>query len=212
MIDDGFLEAEHVKWFSHRVESDQFLYDLAFRSKDQETIAHLFKFIADKNIFSKIIDENGKSFSKLSESDRQRIVDLAQKFCGSLTSEPELYQAGELRGGNKFIVGIPSDENKLFIAWSNTSEHEYHRDIFDSLSRHTGKEFPKSLRSGGHIELKMESGKMEDIAFTAVLSGCSGDFGNYSSRILENFKSNLLETLQDKLGTKELTLEIKISD
>lgn len=207
LIDGGFIETGNLRGLFHEVESDQFLYDLASRSKDRKEIAYLFKFIADEGVFSKIVDENGQSFSRLSDPEKQKVVDLAKRFSGVLKNNPEVYQAGDLQESNKFIVGIPEGEDKLFIAWSNTEQCEYHKDIFQTMARHTGKRFPEDLRSGGWIELR----RGKDSRVTAVFARSSGDFGNYGHRILEKFKEVILKTLREKLGSEDVELKVEVS-
>lgn len=207
LIDEDFLAPRNLRGFFHKVESNQFLYNLASRSKDRKEITYLFKFITDKEIFSEIVDKNGQSFSKLSDSEKQEIVGLAKRFYGIFESKPEVYQAGDLQESNKFIVGIPDDEDKLFVAWSNTDRHEYHKDIFQTLSQQTGKRFPEHLRSGGWIELRKGTSNQ----VTAIFSRSSGDFGNYSHRVLEKFRETILKTLREKLGSEDVELEIKVS-
>ena len=168
---------------------------------------YLFKFIADKEIFSGIVENNGQALSGLSESEKQNTVSFAKKFLSALSQNPEIHQVGDLKASNKFIVGIPSEKDLLFIAWSNTYEHETHRDIFQSLSRRSGQRFPENLRSGGWIEVQREKKNK----FRVVFSRSSGDFGNYGHRVLAKFKENITKALQDSLGSQDVELEIEIS-
>lgn len=206
LIDEGFLKPRNLRGLFHEVEFDQFLYDLAVRSKNSNEITYLFKFITNRKIFSEIVDKNGQSFSKLSDAEKQEVVDSAKRFSGVLGNSPEIYQAGNLRENNKFVVGIPDDEDKLFIAWSNTNQHEYHRDIFRAMERDTDKSFPKHLRSGGRLELRKK-----DNWVTVVFSRSSGDFGNYGHRVLEKFRKDILKALRKELGSKNVKLEIEVS-
>lgn len=209
LIDEGLLEAGSVRWLIHTIESDTFLTDLAQRSTGVDEIEYFFKFIVDQKIFDEIAKDDGKSFPKLSDSDTREVVHLAQRFRGVLKNYPVVHQVGDLRGGrsNKFVVGIPFDEDTLYIAWSGTDSHSNHATIFDSLSRDTGMSFPDLLRSGGWLELSRAGRQVK-----VILCGRSGDFGSYSARVLEKFRSNLLDTLRDELETEEITLTIKISD
>lgn len=207
LIDEGYLEVASLHSFFHEVDDDQFLYDLAGRSKSSREVEYLFKFIADKEIFSEIIKYNGQTLVGLSKLKRGNIVDLAKKFLGALSQDPEIYQAGHLEKENKFIVGIPSEKDALFIAWSNTDKHEYHKDIFKSLSEHSGQNFSNILRSGGWVEVQREEGNKFKVRFY----NSSGDFGNYSYRVLAKFKDNIIKVLQDKLGSQDVELEINIS-
>lgn len=207
LIDDKFLETRNLKRVVHEVESDQFLYDLASRSNNIKEITYLFKFIADKEFFSKIVDEKGKSFSKLSDTEKQGVIDLAKKLSSVLENKPEIYQEGYLQESNKFIIGVPDDENKLFIAWSNTNQHEYHKDIFKTMAEQTGKRFPEDLRSGGWVELN----KKNDNQISVVFSRSSGDFGNYGHRVLEKFREAILKTLYEKLGHENIEFKIDVS-
>lgn len=207
LIDEGFLEPGNLRGLFHEIESDQFLHDLASRSKNKKEITYLFKFIADKEIFSEIVDKNELSFAKLSDSEKQEIVGLAKRLSGVFGNKPEIYQAGDLQESNKFVVGIPDDEDKLFIAWSNTDQHEYHKEIFQTLAWQAGKKFPEHLRSGGWIKLRKETGNQ----VTIIFSRSSGDFGNYSHRVLEKFREDILKTLHEKLGVEDIKLEIEVS-
>lgn len=207
LIDEGYLEIRNLKGLFHEVDSDQFLYDLASRSKDGNEVTYLFKFIADKGIFSRIIEDSGQSLAGLSEQEKQNKVALAKKFFGALSKSPEIHQVGDLTESNKFVVGIPSKNDVLFLAWSNTDEHKYHKDIFQSLSRSSGQRFPDNLRSGGWIEVQRKEGNQ----FHIVFSRSSGDFGNYGHRVLSRFKENILKILQEKLGDQNVELEIEVS-
>jgi hypothetical protein len=208
LIEEGCLEVRNLRGVVHAMNSDKFLYDLASKSSNSKEVVYLFKFIADAEIFAEIVKNNGESLVKLPESEKQNIVVLAEKFLHALTHNPEIYQVGNLQEDttNKFIVGISSENNTIYIAWSNTADHEYHKDIFEALSRNSGKEFPEVLRSGGWLETSSEGNK---IRLTFLRS--SGDFGNYSQRVLEKFRENISAELQKQFENKEIELEIKVS-
>lgn len=208
LIDDGYLEIRNMRGIFHEINSDQFLYDLVSRSSDSKEMAYLFKFIADAEVFAEIIKNNGQFLAKLPESEKQNIVALAEKFLHALTHNPEIYQVGDIQedNTNKFVVGISSENSTIHIAWSNTANHEYHKDIFKTLSRNSGKEFSETLRSGGWIETNSENNK---IRLTFLRS--SGDFGNYSQRVLEKFRETISAELQKQFKDKDIELEIKVS-
>src|SRR3989344_5894266 len=106
LIDEGYLEPKDVKSLVHTMSSDQFLYDLAIRSKNEREAAYILKFIADKDMLTKIVDTNGEDLKSLSDANRANIVESARKLGEALTNPPEIYQADNLKDENKFIVSI----------------------------------------------------------------------------------------------------------
>jgi len=208
LIDDGYLETSSLKNSFHEINSDQLLYDIAVRSKNKKELAYLFKFIADENVFSRIIGNNGQSLTGLPDSERAEMAVLAKKFLNAITQDLEIHQASDLgEEGNKFVVGIPSESDKLFLAWGNIDVHEYHKDIFQNAEQHFGMDFPKDLRSGGWVEIRRKDIDRLYVKF----SRSSGDFGNYSYRVLSLFKENILKSLREKLNNNNIELEIEVS-
>ena len=208
LIDDGYLETSSLKNSFHEINSDQLLYDIAVRSKNKKELAYLFKFIADENVFSRIIGNNGQSLTGLPDSERAEMAVLAKKFLNAITQDLEIHQASDLgEEGNKFVVGIPSESDKLFLAWGNIDAHEYHKDIFQNAEQHFGMDFPKDLRSGGWVEIRRKDIDRLYVKF----SRSSGDFGNYSYRVLSLFKENILKSLREKLNNNNIELEIEVS-
>lgn len=207
LIDEGFLQTTDIQPFFQKVRSDSLLLDLACRSKNSREVLNLFKFIADSTIFSHIIAHGGDVFVYLSGSERQNMMEVAKKFEKALNNPPKIYAVSNLgRDANKFVVGIASGVSQLYIAWGNTKEYEYHRDIFSNLSYTTDKRFPEELRSGGYVRL------VEETDFVRVVfDGRSGDFGAYGDRVLEKFHDDIVRTLQLQLE-RRVVLDIKISE
>lgn len=212
LVRDNDLKAEDIKEFAHTISSDEFLFDLCRSMKDENSIIYMFKFIADKNVFSEIISNNGAQFD-VDESTRGHIVDSARVFFEALNTKPEIRQSGELHftddinvGTNKFVVGIPSDENRFYMAWSNTDDYEYHKDIFKVLESVSNKSFSDVLRSGGYVDIQEKEGDIE-----AKLFSSSGDFGKYSNRVLETFKEEIIKTLSNIFSGKNINLKIDVS-
>ena len=206
LIDEGYLEVSDAKSLIHEIPSDGLLLSLASRCRDKKSATYIFKFITDKTVFAKIVESHGEEFKNLSESDRTDVVALAERFGEVLVNQSEVYPTDSFKETNKFIVGIPSDENKLFVAWSNTESHEYHKDIFTTLSKARGKKFPENLRSGGYVEIQDEKDGKRKVVF----SRSSGDFGNYSNRLLELYKDAILNELKKELG-EQVDLQIEVS-
>ena len=209
LVREGYLETKQFKYLLHRIESDQFLSDLAKESNSSDDAVEIMRFIADENLLLQIADGGGKDFPKIfGDPIRKTVVQYAKKLHGSLTSKPEIYQADRLAGQNKFVFGIPSDQDQVYIGWSNTGSHEYHKNIFNSMSRRYGIEFPDKLRSGGYIEVK-HGGSECPVGVT--FNSSSGDFGNYSHRIMEKFQDQISEALRSHLNADNVELEIEVS-
>lgn len=214
LVREGWIDTKHFMHRRHEIESDQFLFDLAREYDNTRDVIGIIRFIADEAFLLKIVENNGEDFSKIaSSSDRKIIVEYANKLYQSLTSKPKIYQAGRLAGKNKFVVGIPKEKAQVFIGWSNTGSHGYHRDIFDSMSScgdmSYSMNFPKELRSGGYVVIHQPNKQGE--ATKVIFNGSSGDFGNYSHRILEKFRDQIAEELKYYLNTEKIELEIEIS-
>lgn len=212
LVRDNDLEAEDIKKFAHAISSDEFLFDLCRSMKDEKSIIYMFKFIANKDVFAEIINNNGAQFD-VDDTIKGRVVDSARVFLGALSADPGIKQMDDLHltddkdvGTNKFVVGVPLDENKFYMAWSNTDSHEYHKDIFKSLESTADKKFPESLRSGGYIDIQEKEDGIE-----AKLFSSSGDFGKYSNRVLETFKEEIAKALSSIFADKKINLRIEIS-
>ncbi len=206
LVREGYLEAKNFTYHLHRIESDQFLSDLAKASTTSEEVIGILRFIADETLLAEIVESKGADFPKI--EDKETIVKYASKLHKSLISDPEVFQADRLTGQNKFIFGIPSDQDQVFIGWSNTGSHGYHKDIFNSMSRRFGLEFPNRLRSGGYIKI---SSADEQGMVKVTFCDSSGDFGNYSKRIMEKFQDQIVEALKKHLNTENIELEIDTS-
>ena len=211
LVCDNYIEAEDIMGVAHAVSSDKFLFAIAQEMKNEKSILSIFKFIADKDLFLEILSSNGTQFNNVDESIRARIVDSARDFSEALNAKPEIKQIDKLNltddkniGTNKFVIGMPSDERRFYVAWSNADSHKYHKDIFKALESECNKIFPDSSRSGGYIDVKKKEGGIE-----AKLFMSSGDFGKYSKRILELFKNDIIKALSDNFKLEvQLTIEI----
>lgn len=207
LMDKGYLEAKNAISLAHTIEDDNVLAQLAARLPDIYEVMYMFKFIADPKVLAKIEESNEKQF-KVPENDRLGIKILAEKFRNALSKKPEIYRAGKLGEDNKFVFSMSDDGEHMAIAWSNTRAHEYHRDIFDSLSRKTGKNYPKKMRSGGYVDIRGAGSATPQAQFYSS----SGDFGNYGHRALEVFKEQIKASLQEELGAdKEIEIKILVS-
>lgn len=96
LIDNGHLKTSDVKGMFHTIDSDSLLYELAVRSSDCWEVVYLFRFIADKEIFRKMIEENGQTFKRFQDSESfnnysDRVLEkfrsqLLRVFCDKLES------------------------------------------------------------------------------------------------------------------------------
>jgi hypothetical protein len=209
LIDSGYLKLSDLEKLFSLIDSDEFLYDLSLRIKNDHEAQYLFKFIANKKIFSRIVEENGKSFTKLSKQMQENVAVLAKKFFNVLSNDPEIHQFGELIEGdhNKFVIGVPEVKDVLFIAWSNTKKHGNHGDIFDFIHKNFDHGFSLDLRSGGKIKIEQD----EKNKINVTLHGHSLSFGNYSNRVLKLFEEKILRVLKEKLGSQNIELKIEVS-
>jgi len=206
LVESGLVKAESADSFLHKIDSDDVLYWLATRTSSLRTVTRIFKFTADPAIFAKIVETQAAEFKNLKEGDKPSVLKMAEKYLNALNSDPQTFEADRLGDNNKFVIGITTDnEGKYYIAWSNTGSHGYHKDIFKSLQREFGINIRDDFRSGGYIQLGQKDGKP-----VAIFDSSSGDFGNYSHKVLERFRSKLQETLSKNLG-KEVEVKIDIS-
>lgn len=206
LVESGLMKAELASSFLHKIESDDVLYWLATRAQSLQAIIKIFKFTADPAIFAKIVETQAAEFKNLDEKHRPDVIKMAEKYLGALNSEPQIFEADKLSDNNKFVIGITTgSEGRYYISWSNTSSHGYHKDIFKSLQMEFGVNIQNDFRSGGYIQLGQKDGKA-----VAIFDSSSGDFGNYSHKVLERFKIKLQEALVNSLG-KEVEVKIDIS-
>lgn len=204
LVEGGLMKVESTNSFLHKIESDDILYWLATRTSNLETVVKIFKFAANSEMFAKIVSTGAADFKNLDENIKPSVIKIAQKYLGALTSDPQIFEADKLRDNNKFVMGINENgDGKYYISWSNTDSHGYHRDIFESLEQQFG--IAIGSRSGGYIQLGQKDGKT-----IAVFNSSSGDFGNYSHKVLERFKKKLQEALEKNLD-KEVEVKIDIS-
>lgn len=208
LVEDGLMKAESANSFLHKIESDDVLYWLATRTASLQTVIRIFKFMADPANFAYIVETQATEFKNFDEQPRNRpnILKMAEKYLKALNSDPQIFEAGRLSDRNKFVIGITTDnEGKYYISWSNTGSHGYHKNIFQSLQREFRINIHDDFRSGGYIQLGEKDGKV-----VAIFDSSSGDFGNYSHKVLERFKAKLEESLRNSLG-KEVEVKIDIS-
>ncbi|OGN00633.1 MAG: hypothetical protein A3B91_02355 [Candidatus Yanofskybacteria bacterium RIFCSPHIGHO2_02_FULL_41_29] len=206
LVEDGLIKAESANSFLHKIDSDHVLYQLVTRTSNPRTVIRIFKFMADPVIFARIIETQGLEFKNLNEGQRSNVLKMAEKYLNALNSEPQIFEADRLKDQNKFVIGVTTDnEGKYYISWSNTGSHGYHKDIFQSLQREFRINIQDDFRSGGYIQLGQEDG-----GAMAIFDSSSGDFGNYSHKVLERFKPKLREALRNSLG-KEVEVKIDIS-
>ena len=206
LVEGGLMKVESANSFLHKIESDDVLYWLATRTSNLKTIIRIFKFTANPAIFVKIIETQATDFINLDERHKPNVLTMAGKYLNALNSEPQIFEADRLKDQNKFVIGVTTDnEGKYYISWSNTDSHGYHKDIFKSLQREFRVNIHDDFRSGGYIQLGQKDGKA-----VAIFDSSSGDFGNYSHKVMERFKSKLQEALGNSLG-KEVEVKIDIS-
>lgn len=206
LVENGLMKVESANSFLHKIESDEVLNWLATKSSNVKAVIIIFKFVADPAIFGKVIETQGVEFKNLDEQRKSEVIKLAEQYLNALNSGPQIFEADKLGDNNKFVIGITTnDESKYYISWSNTESHGYHKDIFESLQSKFRININNDFRSGGYIQLGQKDGKT--IAF---FNSSSGDFGNYSHKVLERFKEKLKEALGNSLGT-EVEVRIDIS-
>ena len=207
LIENGLIKAESANGFLHEIGSDDVLYQLAVKTSNIQTVIRIFKFTADPAIFTKIVETQAAEFKNLDESHKAEVLKMAEKYLNALNSDPQVFEADRLLSDrNKFVIGLATtNEGKYYISWSNTGSHEYHKDIFKSLQREFGINISNDFRSGGYVQLGQKEGKA-----VVIFDSSSGDFGNYSHKVLERFKSKLQEALRNSLG-KEVEIKIDIS-
>src|SRR3989344_3858670 len=146
------------------------------------------------NSFLHKIDSDHVLYQLVTRTSNPRTVIRIFKF----VADPVIFariietQGLEFKDQNKFVIGVTTDnEGKYYISWSNTGSHGYHKDIFQSLQREFRINIQDDFRSGGYIQLGQEDG-----GAMAIFDSSSGDFGNYSHKVLERFKPKLREALR----------------
>lgn len=206
LTENGLIKTESADSFIHEIESDDVLYWIVTKTSNIKTAIRVFNFIANPDIFAKIISTGAADFKNLDENTKPSVIKMAEKYLSALTSDPQILEADKLRDNNKFVIGITADgDGKYYISWSNTDSHGYHRDIFESLEQRLRIAIKTTYRSGGYIQLGQKDDKT-----IAIFNSSSGDFGNYSHKVLERFKPKIQEALKNSLG-KEVEVEIDIS-
>lgn len=205
LVESGLIKTESADSFLHEIESDEVLYWLATKALNAKAVTRIFKFVADPEIFKKVVETQGVEFKNLEEQHKSNVIKIAEWYLSALNSEPQIFEADKLGDNNKFVIGITTnDESKYYISWSNTESHGYHKDIFESLQRKLRVSIGNDFRSGGYVQLGQKDGKT--IAF---FNSSSGDFGNYSHKVLERFREKLKEALGNSLGAEvEVVVEI----
>ncbi len=126
------------------------------------------------------------------------------KNTNNKTFQLEIKVYGELKEKNKFVIGIASEENKVYIAWGNIERYPFHSDIFKELERDLKKTFPEKSRSGGWINIEEINGEVN-----VIFCKKSEAFGKYDYKILKKYKKEILENLNYK--NKKINLKIKTS-
>ncbi|MEK7649044.1 MAG: hypothetical protein AAB400_03995 [Patescibacteria group bacterium] len=198
LIDSGALSMCHVMRAVPSIASSTLLYDIAKRCDNASDIIRILKCITDQAVLKNCTAASECEFVRLDECGRTKIIAIAEKCMNALSRNTIITQVGKLRDTNKFITGIPRGEDAIHIAWSNTGDRGYHRDIFATLEAKTGLDFPEELRSGGYIKKnELESGELEVVFYDS-----SGDFGQYSKNVLERYRDELSATLGTLLGRK----------
>lgn len=204
LIDSGFVNLDNNANYFSEFPTDESILTLARRATTIDIIKEAFKFCTDKESFDEIIKDKAASFQCLEL--RDHIVKLAQEFSYLLGQEPDFRQLDELRGSNKFVVGLPTNGSCIIIAWSNTGSYQYHRDLFRSLENWP-LIFPEELRSGGSIDIKYDS--VTGAPTKVIFSGSSGDFGRFNVRLITKLIPRLQTWFAQEFGVETIEVEIK---
>lgn len=208
LLKEGQLEGAALYEQLHLIESDEAILEVARSCARGKEVIYALKFITDAALLEGIAQDAASSFTKVDAAGQKTIAERADLLAKTIKTGATVTSVDGLSGrGNKFIVGIPEDGGGVHVAWSNTDSHEYHKDIFRSLSSKTGKRFPEELRSGGYVTLSQD----EQGRIVATFDRSSGDFGKFSHRLMEQFREQILPVLKQRFDGQEVVLVIKKS-
>lgn len=197
-LEEGILTVADIVLRAHDVKDDAILALGLERSTGIER-DYLMRYVLDPAVIPHGEEGSSLELMRFALTNPPKILALGEKIYTEeelLAEHPELAEDWLAKGrytSGKFCVGV-TDEGEMVIAWSNQLDNEYHKDIFRTMERTTGKRFPLVWRSGGMIELRAKDrdNKEEKIA---RMQGSSGAFGAYNTRLLGKYGEQIRESI-----------------
>ncbi len=197
-LEEGILTVADIVLRAHDVKDDAILALGLERSTGIER-DYLMRYVLDPSVIPHGEEGSSLELMRSALTNPPKILALGEKIYTEeeLSAEhPEFAEDWLVKGrytSGKFCVGV-SEDGEMVIAWSNQFDNEYHKDVFRTMERVTGKRFPLVWRSGGMIELraKDKENKAEKIA---RMQGSSGAFGAYNTRLLGKYADQIRESI-----------------
>jgi hypothetical protein len=173
-----------------------------------EDITYIFKFIANEEMYLKIVTEENSSFDKFEEKEQTEIRELASLFHSFLVEVPFFCENKLIDYGEEgsFIAFVNKKERKLCVSWKKSEDqkknikseiHNFHELL--KKTETTSEDYPEFLRSSGDLKIYLDNENFINIEFSGDAS--KKDFC-YAPGYLRKFEEELREFFQKKFEKK----------
>jgi hypothetical protein len=168
------------------------------------------KYLAESETIDRLVTAAPETFLNIPPEQAAEVQAEFGVFAEALEKPLDIEPIGRLATDhvmNKFVVGLDPQAKHWSLAWSNTADREYHRDIFTDLERARRATYPKEYRSGGAITVESDS----EGRVIARMCHSSGDFGTYNRRLLERSHEEITTAIRAALGREDVEVVIDVS-